>query len=164
MKAAIGIYEGHEEAVDAVKRLKESGFPLDKVSILGKAEEETIDTQLNTTTKNPVNMAGVGTGTAVGAALGILTGLGLFAIPGLGFLYGAGALVGAIGGIDFGLIGGGIASVIATVGIKDDNAKKYHTALENGKFLVVVHGGENDVTMAKDILHHHGRHEDVALH
>src|ERR1043165_7253782 len=129
MNTVIGIYDDHELAVDAVRQLKGSGFPLGLVTIMGKAREEVIDEQMHIMEKSPINVVGVGTGTAIGAALGILTGVGIFALPGLGFLYGAGALVGAIAGIDFGLISGGIATVLTTIGVKDENAEKYHNAL-----------------------------------
>lgn len=165
MNTTIGVYDNHELAVGAVRKLKDLGYPLRHITIMGKSEEEEVlDNDMHMAVKNPVNMVGVGTGTAIGATLGILTGVGIFAIPGLGFLYGAGALVGAIAGFDFGLIGGGIASVLATIGVKDENAQKYHDALEMGKFLVIVHGSENDVNTAKAMLHEHGTHEEVAFH
>ena len=164
MSAAIGIYDNHEQAVDAVQKLKDANYPVGQLSIIGKAETEAVDEEMHITTKNPIKPAGLGVGTAAGTALGILTGVGIFAIPGLGWLYGAGALVGAIAGFDFGLIGGGIATVLATVGVKDENAKKYHDALEQGKFIVVAAGSEDDANKAKDLLHAHGSYGDVSLH
>jgi len=164
MNATIGIYDNHDLAVEAVQKLKEAGFPVSELSIMGLAETEVIDNKMHILPKSPIKAASIGTGTALGATLGILTGVGVFAIPGLGFLYGAGALVGAIAGFDFGLIGGGIASALSTVGVKDDTAKKYHDALAAGKFLVVVHGKEADVNRAKDLLHEHGTHDELEKH
>jgi len=164
MNATIGIYDNHDLAVEAVLKLKHQGFPVNELSIMGLAETEVIDDKEHIVPKSPVKAIGVGAGTALGATLGILTGVGVFAIPGLGFLYGAGALVGAIAGFDFGLIGGGIASALATVGVKDDNAKKYHDALAAGKFLVIVHGKEDDVHRAKDMLDEHGTHDELEKH
>ena len=163
MNAAIGIYDNHELAVEAVQELKDADYPVSQLSIMGMAEEETVDEDMHIMPKNPLKVAGLGAGTAIGTALGILTGVGVFAIPGLGLFYGAGALVGAIAGFDFGLIGGGIATVLATLGIKDENAKKYHTALEAGKFIVIAHGNEADVNTARDLLHAHGTHNDLLL-
>lgn len=164
MKSAIGVYDSHDKAVEAVIQLKESGFPVKQLSIMGKAETEVVDDQLHVTPKDPIKIGGVGTGTALGATLGILTGVGLFAIPGLGFLYGAGAIVGAVAGFDIGLIGGGIASVLTTVGVKDDSLKKYHDDLEAGKFIVVAQGHEAEVNQARDILHAHDQHDDLDTH
>jgi hypothetical protein len=164
MNATIGIYENHDLAVDAVKTLKDSGYPVSQLSIVGMAETEVVDDQMHIMPKNPLKVAGLGAGTLLGTALGVLTGVGVFAIPGLGFLYGAGALVGAIAGFDFGLIGGGIASALTTVGVKDENAQKYHDALAQGKFLVIAHGSEEEVNRAKDMMHQHGTHEDLTSH
>ncbi|GAA4463719.1 hypothetical protein GCM10023093_12800 [Nemorincola caseinilytica] len=164
MNTAIGIYNDHELAVAAVQKLKDSNYPLDRLTIMGKAETEVVDEEMHLVPRNPINLAGVGTGTAIGTALGILTGVGIFAIPGLGFLYGAGALVGAIAGFDFGLIGGGIASALTTIGVKDENEQKYHKALEAGKFLLIVHGSEEDVNNARAILHLHGTHNDITYY
>lgn len=164
MNATIGIYDDHELAVEAVRKLKDGQFPVSQLSIIGKAETEEIDEEMHIMPKNPIHPTGLGVGTVVGTALGVLTGVGIFAIPGLGALYGAGALVGAIAGFDFGIIGGGIATVLATVGVKDENAKKYHDALEDGKFVVVAHGTQEEVDKALAIMDDHGKHDDIELH
>jgi hypothetical protein len=165
MNATIGIYDDHELAVEAVKGLKEAGFPLAQLSIMGKAETEVLDPNMNPMPKEPMTNSGlkIGATTAIGTALGILTGVGVFAIPGIGVLYGAGALIGAIAGFDFGLMGG-IASILATLGVKDENAKKYHDALSAGKFLVIADGTEEDVQRAQSILATHNTHQDLAFH
>lgn len=164
MKAAIGVYNSHEKAIDAVKQLKAGGYPVRKLSIIGKAEVEEVDNKMNVVSKNPLNLAGVGIGTTLGAALGVLTGVGLFAIPGLGFLYGAGALVGAIAGFDFGLIGGGIASVLSTAGIKDEETEKYQEHLAAGSYLVVAQGDDDEVKKAIEILEQYGQHTYASVH
>lgn len=164
MNSAIGIYDTHDKAVEAVKKLKESNFPPKQLSIMGRADVEVVDEEMHIQSKNPINPAGVGIGTTVGAALGILTGVGVFAIPGLGFLYGAGALVGAIAGIDFGLIGGGIASVLTTVGVKDEEHEHYKKELEEGKYILVAQGSEEEVKQAKEILERHGQYSHASIH
>lgn len=164
MNTAIGVYEDHDMALEAVMKLKEEGFPVKQLSIMGLTETEVVDNEMHVMHKNPLKVAGLGTGVAVGTAVGILTGVGVFAIPGLGLLYGAGALVGAIAGFDFGLIGGGVASVLATLGVKDDIGKRYHSLLAAGKFLVIAHGEPEEVANAKNLLHNHGTHTELADH
>jgi hypothetical protein len=164
MNATIGIYDDHDMAVAAVQKLKDANFPISQLSIMGLTHNEDVDKKMHITEHNPLKVSGVAAGTVVGTTLGILTGVGMFAIPGIGVLYGAGALVGAIAGFDFGLIGGGIASVLTSMGVKDSNAKKYHDALVAGKFIVVAHGSEKDVHTALDILHEHGTHSDIEKH
>jgi len=163
MNAAIGIYDNHELAVEAVEELKESGYPVEQLSIMGLQETEDVDKQMHVTPE-AIKPGALGAGVAIGTALGVLSGVGLFVIPGLGVLCGAGALVGAFAGFDLGLIGGGIATALATVGIKSDVAKKYHDALAAGKFLVVAHGHQADVDKAKSLLHEHGTHNELDVH
>jgi uncharacterized membrane protein len=164
MNATIGIYNSHDLAVDAVIKLKNSGFPVSELSIIGLMETEVMDKDQHVIPKYTLKLGELGIGTLAGTTLGILTGIGVFAIPGVGFLFGAGAVIGAIAGFDVGLIGGGLASAMASLGVKDDNTKKYHDALVAGKFLVTVHGKGSDVNKARDILHEHGTHDELAVH
>lgn len=80
MKATIGVYDTHEKAVAAVKELKDAGFPVKQLSILGKTEAERVDEDMHVLPKGGINPAGLGAGTILGTTLGILTGVGLFAI------------------------------------------------------------------------------------
>jgi hypothetical protein len=164
MNTTIGIYNTHDLAVNAVASLKTAGYPVTQLSIMGLAQEEIVDEDMHLLPKSPIKTTGLGAGTILGTALGILTGVGIFAIPGLGFLYGAGALVGAIAGFDFGLLGGGIAIVLSSIGVKDENAEHYHNALVQGKYLVVAHGTEDEVKRAGELLHEHGMHLEIASH
>lgn len=166
MNAAIGIYDNHDKTVNAIIHLKETGFPVDQLSIIGLTETEVVDEENHIVPKTPIVAAsvGLGTGVALGTAVGLLTGVGIFAIPGLGMLYGAGALVGAIAGFDFGLIGGGLAAVLATVGVKDTHAEKYHDLLVAGRFLLVAEGTEEEVHQAHQILQSHGGYTALELH
>jgi hypothetical protein len=65
------------------------------------------------------------TGAILGPILGILTGVKLFAIPGLGFLFGIGAVLGALAGFSLGIVGGGVITLIAILAIKSSAVLKY---------------------------------------
>jgi hypothetical protein len=164
MNATIGVYDNHDLAVAAVQELKEAGYPVSQISIMGLMETEAVDDKMHVMPKSSVKKGGLEVGTVLGTTLGVLTGIGMFAIPGVGFLYGAGALVGAIAGFDLGLIGGGVASALQTVGIKDDLAKKYHDDLVAGKYLVIAHGTREHVNEARQILDAHDTHEEIGTH
>ena len=48
MNAAIGVYDSHEKAIEAVRQLKARGYPIKQLSIIGKAEiEEVVDSDLH---------------------------------------------------------------------------------------------------------------------
>ncbi|RYM36089.1 hypothetical protein ERX46_03585 [Brumimicrobium glaciale] len=159
MKTHVAIYDSHEKAINATKVLNSKNFPMEHVSILGKAEitDDHIHIKQLDTTKNAPALIGSG----AGVVIGLLTGIGIFTIPGFGFLYGAGALVGAFGGFEVGLVTGGIATLLATIGIKKDSVVKLHEHLNEGKFLVVVKGPLKEVEKAEHILHTEGTHLEM---
>lgn len=150
MEAKIGVFETQEEALKAVKLLVEQGIDAKAMSLIGKAEIINDDLHVKSTKamKNAPAYIGVGGGLVVG----ILTGIGVFAIPGFGFLYGAGAAIGAIAGFDVGLVGGGIATLLASLGINKDHVVVYHEHLNEGKFLLMLHGDASVIAKAESIL------------
>lgn len=161
MESQIAIYDTHEKAVNAIKLLSHQDFPMENVSLLGKAEviEDHIHVKSLDTIKKAPALFGMGAGTL----LGLLSGVGVFAIPGFGFLYGAGALVGIIAGLDLGLIAGGAISLLSFMGIKEEEVVKYEEHLREGKFMVIVKGEKEQIEKAKNILHAEGNQLEFVI-
>lgn len=159
MKSKIAIYETHKEAVDAVKMLYDHGFPMKNVSLIGTAE--IIDDHIHVRTSDVMQKTPAVIGMGAGTVVGLLSGIGVFAIPGFGFLYGAGALVGAIAGFDLGFVAGGIISILSFLGIKEDEVVKYEEHLKEGKFMVALNGSEEEIEKAEHILHTEGTHLEI---
>lgn len=159
MKSQIAVYDTHDKAVSAIKRLSQENFSMDHVSLLGKAEviEDHIQVKSLDTIKKAPAVIGMGAGTL----LGLLSGVGVFAIPGFGFLYGAGALVGIIAGLDLGLIAGGAISLLSFTGLKEEEVVKCQEHLKEGKFMVIVKGAQEEIERAKHILHTDGNHLEM---
>jgi hypothetical protein len=162
MQSTIGVYNTHEQALEAVKELKKAGFTESHLSIVGQAE--VIDNHLHVKSKEGEKTAGVAIGAVLGTAVGILSGIGLIAIPGLGIIFGAGAVAGAFAGFDVGIIGGGIVSVLTMLGIKNDTSLKYNEHLGQGHFLVVIQGTDDEVNKAHQLLLAHNTHIDLTIH
>jgi hypothetical protein len=162
MKTVVGVYNTQDEAVAAIKKLKEEGYEDRQLSMIGRMGAG----QMEDNEGKMMKTAGaeIGVTAIAGSALGALAGLGIFVIPGLGFLYGAGALVGAIAGFDFGLIGGGIITALTLTGMKNDAANEYEQELHEGKVLLIVHGSAEEVKNADTLLEHHGTHTRVGAH
>ncbi|HYV92921.1 MAG TPA: general stress protein [Chitinophagales bacterium] len=163
MTTAIGVYETHAQAVAAIHELKLANFPVRHVSVLGQADVKNPHSHADDDAITDQAGKGVGIGILAGSTLGILTGVGVFAIPGLGFLFGAGALVGALAGLDLGLIGGGIAGALS-IGMHKEHYEKYDRYLKEGKFLLIIHGSAKEIEHAQDILHQHGQHVELQSH
>jgi uncharacterized membrane protein len=154
MKSIIGVYETHDKAISAIEELKKSGYPASRISIVGKAD--LIDNHIHIKSNNTVEIAETSVGIAAGLALGILTGVGIFAIPGFGFLYGAGALIGAFAGVDAGIIAGGAVAIFTSMGVDGTNAIVYEKHLNEGRFLVFAEGDDKELEQAQQILHTQG--------
>ena len=162
MKLKVGVYPSHEKAIQAIQALGKANYPLNKVSIIGKAE--IIDDHVHVKSFDTVKNSPLMIGSIVGPLLGLITGLGVFAIPGFGFLYGAGAVIGAIAGFDLGLVGGGIITLLVTLGIKKESTIKYEEHLAAGKSLVIVEGNLQEIERAEKILHTEGIHLELDSH
>jgi hypothetical protein len=159
MNAVIGVYESHDDAIAALEQLKKSGYPADQLSVIGKAD--LIDNHIHVKTSDSAAKAEASIGVVTGTVLGVLTGVGIFAIPGLGFLFGAGALVGAFAGVEMGLIAGGLAAILTKLGVDEVNAVKYQKHLEEGKFIIFAQGDDKQIAHAKDVIHTQGLHLEM---
>jgi hypothetical protein len=150
MNTTIGVYDTHEKAIEAVEELKRAGFPVQQVSLIGKAIiiDDLIHVKHNRGIKNVPAIIGA----IVGPILGLLSGVKLFAIPGLSFLFGIGAVLGALAGFSLGIVGGGVISLFAILVIRSRAVLKYREHLEERGFQVIAHGNENEVNKAKQIL------------
>lgn len=157
INATVGVYDSHKKAVEAVKTLQENGFDVTKLSIIGKVEF--VENQLKIETGEPTAEAGAAVGSILGTILGVLSGMSLITVPGLGVLYAAGALVGAVGGFSLGTAGGGLVGALLSIGIHKDGILKYQKHLKAGKYLVVVHGSQTEADNAHQVLGTTEHHE-----
>lgn len=151
----ISLYDTHEDAVAAVKLLKEAGFSSKHISLLGKAD---------TGDEDQKSMSVAAKGVGLGALVGVLAGVGLAAIPGIGVLYGLGAVAGAVAGFDFGVIGGTVVSALAIAGMNKDVAARYEEQLKAGKTLLSFSGNEEETRQARTVLEGQGIHTELNDH
>ena len=82
--------------------------------------------------------AGGGVGAAVGGTAGLLTGLGLMAIPGVGPVVAAGWLVTTLAGAAAGGATGSIIGALTQAGVSKDDADVYAETLRRGGALVTA--------------------------
>ncbi len=161
---SIGVYDSHEKAFDAVKQLTDNGFTDKEISVIW-SKEKYDDLEKEDRKITEIETVEMGAGVTVGAVLGLLTGVGIFTIPGFGFIYGAGAIVGAIAGADFGLIGGSLIGALSVSGVKEKHHhEKYDAHLKQGHYLLLVQGSKERVAKAKDILNTHAQHIELNVH
>lgn len=156
MKKSISIFNSHDDALKALEELRESGVNMSKVSLVGHAE--IVNDHVHIKSNQALVAAPVAAGTVLGTTLGLLTGVGLFAIPGLGVLFGAGAIVGALAGFQIGVATGGIATILVDLGVKDDHVV-YEQHLKEGRFLLFYDGSVEEIEHVERIIE--GKHLGV---
>jgi len=153
--SVVAVYDSHEEAEKAVRELQKSGFDMKKLSIVGKDydTEEKVVGYYNTGDR----MKAWGkTGAFWGGLWGMLFGSAFFLIPGVGPLFAAGPLVGwVIGALESAAVVGGMSALGAglySIGIPKDSIIEYETQIKGGKFLLIAHGSQGEISKTQGTL------------
>ncbi|HTW51587.1 MAG TPA: general stress protein [Stellaceae bacterium] len=156
-----GLYDGYAAAKPAVDALEAAGISSSDISVIAHNGDGSI-VDKNRTNAGPDAGAGAGIGAVVGGAGGILTGLGMMAIPGVGPVVAAGWLVatavGAVGGAAVGAVAGGIIGSMTNAGVDERDANIYAEFVRRGGTLVAARVEGENVIKAQDIL---GRYQPV---
>lgn len=163
---AVAVYDSHTRAEDAVRNLAKAGFDMKRISIVGK--DYHVEEQV-------VGYFNVGNrawffgklGAFWGGLAGMLFGAAFMFVPVVGHVIVLGPLASVIaGGLQGAVLGGGLSALIGALtalGIPKDSVLRYETALKADKFLVIVHGGADDIRRARDVLTAAGS-DDVQAH
>jgi hypothetical protein len=153
------LYDTYDAAVAAVNDLEAYGIPHADISLVSNNVDHRYDKD-----HHPTNAAAdAGTGASIGAAVGgvggLLTGLGLLAIPGVGPVVAAGWLVatavGAVGGAVVGGAAGGIVGSLTGAGVPERDANFYAEGVRRGGTLVTARVADSRAPMAREILQRH---------
>src|SRR5277367_705367 len=152
------LYDTYDAAVFAVNDLEACGIPHTDISLVSNNVDHRYDKD------HPTNAAadagtGAGIGAAVGGVGGLLTGLGLLAIPGVGPVVAAGWLVatavGAVGGAVVGGAAGGIVGSLTGAGVPEHDANFYAEGVRRGGTLVTARVDDARAPMAREVLQRH---------
>lgn len=138
MRTVTGLYDDYSDASAAVSALESAGVRSDDISIVSNnADKRHGDS-------NAAEGAGTGAGigAVVGGAGGLLTGLGLMAIPGVGPVVAAGWLAATAAGAAAGAVAGGatggIIGAMTSSGVSERDAHVYAEGVRRGGTLVTA--------------------------
>ena len=149
------VFESHTAAEDAVRVLGQAGFDMKKLSIVGKGYHS-LEKPVGFYTAGDRVKAWGSTGAFWGGIWGLLVAPAVFALPGVGVVAMAGPLVAAlVSALEGAVVVGGLSALgaaLTQIGIPKDQAIKYEAALKVDKYLLVVHGSEQDQVSARNIL------------
>ena len=148
-QSVVASYRSHSDAETAVRLLSENGVPVNHVSIVGR-NFETQDAVQGFYRPADAARDGAWAGGIFGLMLGAI---GFFILPVAGPMMVIGPLAGIVAAGVAGAGAGALIDALVEVGIPKTVAATYQKRLQDGEFLVVVHGGEREAARAHDILH-----------
>lgn len=150
MQTITKVYATYDRARSAVTDLESAGIPMADISVLAN-ESAREDAALEVENETEAG-AGAGVGAVVGGTAGLLTGLGLMAIPGLGPVVAAGWLASTALGVVAGGATGGIVGSLINSGVSEDDAHVYSEAVRRGGTLLSVNTQDHNVATVHSIL------------
>jgi hypothetical protein len=167
MKTTItGLYDNYDDAKAAVKALEDAGVSSDDISIVTNKANGDVDVEGQGNRAAEGAGTGAGIGALAGGAGGLLTGLGLLAIPGVGPVVAAGWLaataVGAVAGAVAGGAVGGIVGAMVESGVPEEDAHVYAESIRRGGSVVTARAEEGHLASAQAILSSSPRVDIVA--
>jgi hypothetical protein len=166
-RRAVGVFPNRPAAEQAMHELKDSGFPMGRVSIItrdaDKHDNDIAGAEVRDRVGNKADEGatiGAVSGGVLGGLTGLLVGLGTLAIPGIGPIMLAGAtattLATTLAGGAIGAVSGGLLGALIGLGIPEERARVYEERIARGGYLVIVDGTDEDIARAETILHHRG--------
>jgi hypothetical protein len=168
-KRAVGVFTNRQDAEHALHELRDSSFPMDKISVVaqnthGDSDIAGAEVREKVGDKSDEGAkVGAVSGGALGGLTGLLVGLGTLAIPGLGPIMLAGAtataLATTVAGAGIGAVAGSLLGALVGLGIPEERARVYNDRVERGEYLVMIDGTDAEIAKAEAILKHGGIEE-----
>jgi hypothetical protein len=175
---AIGTFTSYQLAEDALGELKQTGFLMNQVSLIGRdvnshPESTGVNTSSTIVGASDLNaevkdagmaiQTGAAAGSALGGVTGLLVGLGAIAIPSVGPVMLAGAaataIATAVSGTAIGAAAGSLAGGLTGMGFSADRAQTCSDHVSEGRYLVMVEGTAVDITRAETVFNNHSIQE-----
>ncbi len=146
------LYDTYAAAAEAVRSLEAGGVPHSDISIVSNNADNWYSTTSASTQAPRTGIVdrdrdgrddraegaetGAGIGATAGGIVGLLTGLGLLAIPGVGPVVAAGWLAATAAGAAAGGAAGGILGALTQAGTSEEDARVYAEGVRRGGTLV----------------------------
>ncbi len=153
--AVVAVFDTHTAADAAVRELRQGGFPLDRLSLVGK-DGRTEDHLIGFYTNGERMKVWGRRGAFWGGLAGMLSGAAFLMVPGIGHVLVLGPLAHWImSGLEGAAVVGGVTALgagLVSFGIPRDAIGRYESSVHGGRFLVVATGTARDIDLARDLL------------
>lgn len=168
----VAVLRDQQRAQQVVEELIEQDFPMDSLSVLGRASSSGDDLLGISYDSVGEKMKSWGAmGAFWGGLWGLLSGAaGMFLVPGLGPIVAAGPIVEAIAGAISGaaLAGGTMAGAAALSevavaihqqGVPEEKLHHLHEAIKQGHYVVILRCSTDEAEHCRSLLTRHGNEE-----
>jgi len=159
-KYGIGTFRNRQRAIQALNELKNTGFPMNKISVL--TQYPTDGKQLGSAgrsgrsglslTHGEGAAAGAVVGSTIGGSLALVAGLGVLLVPGLGQALAVESLLVTLMGSGASAAAGGLIGAVRGWFLPEEPAIFHNHQVSQEVYLVTVRGTQNEIRRAKPIL------------
>ncbi len=168
----VSVLRDKHRAQEVVEELIERDFPMDSISMLGRASssgDDLLGISYNNVGDKMKSWGAMGA--FWGGLWGLLSGAaGMFILPGLGAIVAAGPIVEAIAGVISGAaVGGGVmagaaaiselAVAIHQVGVPEEKLHHLHEAIQQGHYVVILRCAAEETESWRKVLSKRGDEE-----
>lgn len=160
--SVVAVFGQHASAEDAIKELKDGGFDIKKLAVVGRDYQTEEDVVGFYNTGERMKYWGKW-GAFWGGLWGLLFGAAFLIVPGVGPVVAAGSIVASIvSALEGAVVVGGLSALGAglfSLGIPKDSVVKYVASISAGKFVLIAHGTASEVEKAREMLKTSGADE-----
>ena len=165
--SVVAVFSQNSGAENAIKELKDGGFDIKKLAVVGRDYQTESDVVGFYNTGDRMKYWGK-SGAFWGGLWGLLFGAAFLIVPGVGPVVAAGSIVNwIIAALEGAVVVGGLSALSAglfSLGVPKNSVVKYETSIKAGKFVLVAHGTAAEVAKARDLLKTSGAEEIDAYH
>jgi len=153
--SAVAVFSDLSGAENAIRALKNNGFDVRKLSILGK-DFHSEDSVVGFYGASDRMKYWGKMGAFWGAMWAHLAGAAFLIVPGIGPVVIAGPVAGwIISALEGAVFVGGVSALgagLVSLGISKDKAFEYESSMKAGKFLLILQGTDSDAIKARNTL------------
>ena len=153
--SVVAVFSKHSAAENAIKELKDGGFDIKKLAVIGRDYQSEEDVVGFYNTGDRMMYWGKW-GAFWGGLWSLLFGAAFLIVPGVGPVVAAGSIVASIvAALEGAVVVGGLSALGAglfSLGIPKDSVVAYEASIKAGKFVLVAHGTAADAAKAREVL------------
>jgi hypothetical protein len=153
--SVVAVFSKHTAAEDAIKELKDAGYDVKKLAVVGRDYQSEEDVVGFYNKGDRMKYWGKW-GAFWGGLWGLLLGAAFLIVPGVGPVVAAGSIVASIiSALEGAVVVGGLSALGAglySLGIPKNSVVTYELSIKAGKFILIAHGSEAEVARAREVL------------